>query len=380
MADKIKINPKPEEIDKIVYNSDASTIKGEVSKVIFPKTIGEIESLIRTETNMVPRGAGSGLAGGAVPQNSIVIDLSKMNKILEVDKTKKIAYVETGIILDELQEALKKYDLEFPVNPSSHGFCSIGGMIATNAVGSRAVKYGRTCDWVQSIEVIDGHGNLKKIGKLDMMDFCGMEGITGIIVRATLNLSPIKKRSADLVKADDIRDIMEAVKRIKPDSEVSMIEFFDKTTSILLGLEEKYHLLIEYESYKGNLHDKEYNKIMKTRDNAYPVLADKGYTIIEDPKMLTAKIPELVKWLEEKRIPFFGHIGVGIIHPCFKPEQQELIDEMFWVVKKLQGQITGEHGIGLSKKKYLEPNDKKIIEIVKKRHDPANKLNKGKIL
>jgi|SRR3989344_7896060 len=380
-SEKIKLNAKKEEIEKIVYKTDASQIPGELAGVIIPESIGEIETLVKqSQIDLVPRGAGTGLVGGSVPQNSVVVDLSRLNKIIEIDKDKRVVHVEAGIVLDELQEVLRLYGLEFPINPSSHSVATIGGMIATNAVGSRAVKYGRTSDWVQSLEVIDGFGNLKKINKIDLMDVSGMEGITGIIVRAVLKLTEIKKKTVDLVESSEINEVLEAVKKIKPDSEISMIELFDKKTSLFLGLPGKYHLIIEYESYKGHLQDKKYDDLMKTRNKAYPVLASIGYTIIEDPKILTAKIPEFILWLEEHGIPYFGHLGSGILHPCFMPSQKNLIEEMIKYVKKLHSQITGEHGIGLSKKEFIEEQDKKLINLLKKRYDPAEKFNRGKIL
>lgn len=376
----MKIQTK-EEIEKIVYCTDASQIEGKVEKVIFPTTIGEIESLIRnSQVDLVPRGAGTGLVGGAVPQNSIVVDMSKMNKILEINKEKRIAYVEAGVVLDELQEALKEFGLEFPVNPSSHAVCTIGGMIATNAVGSRAVKYGRTSDWISGIEFVDGNGELKKLGKIDLSDVSGREGITGIIVRATLKLSEIKKRTADLIQAENVNEIMEFIKKLKINNEISMVEILDKKTSLFLGLPEKYHLLLEYESHRGILDGKKYEEVMQLRDKSYPFLASLGYTIIEDPKILTAKIPEFISWLEERKIPFFGHLGVGILHPCFMKNQGSIIEEMIKFVKKLRSEITGEHGIGLAKKRFLEEQDKKLISILKKRYDFANKINRGKIL
>lgn len=382
MNGKIRTKAEKQEIERIVYDSDASGIKGNAVEIKIPEKIEEVESIIRSsvDIDIVPRGGGSGLVGGAVPQNSIVIDLSKLNRIIEINNEKKTAYVEAGVILDELNEALREYGLEFPVNPSSHAVCTIGGMIATNAVGSRAIKYGRTSEWNQSLDIVDGFGNLKRVNKIDLMDVAGLEGTTGIIVRALLKLTEIKKRTADLVEANSIDEVMQALDKMKREQEVSMIEIFDRQTSKLLGFTEKYHLFIEYESDRGNLKNRTYNEVMKKRDSSYPVLAEKGYTIIEDPKILQAKLPEFLAYLEEKEIPFFGHLSVGIIHPCFKKQQEKLVDEMMVVVKKLHGEITGEHGIGLLKKKYIEEQDKKIPQILKKRYDPANKLNRGKML
>jgi len=376
---KIKLNVRKEDIDKIVYSTDASMIKGESISIIYPENIEEIRRIVRgAREDIVPRGGGSGLVGGAVPQNSIVVDLSKMNKILEIDKEKKTVEVESGIILDDLQKELRKYGLEFPVDPSSHSICTIGGMIATNAIGNRGVKYKDTKNWVQNLDIIDGSGNLRKINKIDLDDIAGMEGVTGIIVRAKLKLSEIKNRTADLIEESDIDKIIEKVKELKRENDVSMIEFLEKYTSKLLGFPEKYHLIIEYESDRGKFRGEKYEELIKKRNMAYPILAKEGYTDIEDPKLYPGRIKEIILWLEQRKIPFFGHLGSGILHPCFK--EREKSKEMLRYVKKLQGQITGEHGIGLRKKEFVELTDKKIIQNLKKRYDPNNKINKNKII
>ena len=137
----------------------------------------------------------------------------------------------------------------------------------------------------------------------------------------------------------------------------------------------------KYEQFElGKLKEEKYAELLKLRDKLYPFLAREGYTKIEDPKLHPNKIKDFLTWLKLKKIPSFGHISVGIIHPCFKPEQEKLIPQMMKIVKKLSGQVSGEHGIGILKKKYLDPQDKKILENVKKRTDPTNKFNQGKII
>lgn len=366
--------------EKIVYESDASQIKGNVIKVYLPTTIAEIKAIINLNDNVVPRGGGTGLAGGAVPLNSVIIDLSKLNKIISLDLKKKIVEVEAGIILEDLNNELARYNLEFPMNPSSAKACTIGGMIATNAVGTRAVKYGRTSDWVKEFELVNGKSELVKINKLDFSEVLGMEGITGIIVKAKLNLINLKKRTATLVKTNEIEKIPEIVRKLKARDDVSMIELFDRLTSRYLGLPEIYHILVEFESDAGEFKGIEYEKIMELRNNIYPKLAMEGFSHIEDPKILPFKFPQFAKFLEERGVPFFGHVSEGIMHPCFKPELGGMIDEMLNFVKKMNGMITGEHGIGLLKKKYVEESDKKLIMRIKKRYDPNFKINPGKII
>jgi glycolate oxidase len=364
-----------------IYEVDASQIEGKCAEVIFVENIEEVKRVVTEEKRIVVRGGGTGLAGGAVPQKEdIVLDLSKLNKIGNLDRERMTIEVEAGVILDELQEYLQKYFLEFPINPSSHSVCTIGGMIATDAVGSRAIKYGKTSQWIKWIDVVDGEGNLSRKGITELSDYSGMEGISGVIVKACLKLSDKKTRSATLVKAMNVNEIMEIVKNMKRDSSVSMIEFLDKMVSKGIGLENCYHLIIEYENELGILKNDEYEKVLNLRDRVYPFLAKEGYNRIEDPKISIEKFGDFLTFFEERKIPVFGHISVGILHPCFNKEQEKFIPEMMNLVKRNNGKISGEHGIGILKKEFIEPNDKKILINVKKRTDPQNKFNFGKVL
>ncbi|MFH1710797.1 MAG: FAD-binding oxidoreductase [Nanoarchaeota archaeon] len=368
------------QIDLIAYSTDASMIEGNAISVVYPESAEQIRQIIASSSGVTVRGGGSGLVGGAVPQNCVVLDISKMNKILKFDEQKKEIEVEAGIILDELNNYLDKYGLEFPVKPSSHSICTIGGMISTNAVGSRAIKYGRTSDWVSRLWVINGKGEIIEAGKTDMGDFTGMEGITGIVFKARLKLLPKMQRSASLVGLDSLKEVHDLVMKLKIREDVSAIEFLDKFISGLLGMNDRYHVLIEYESEEGKMKGVEYDRLMNLRDEVYPTLASAGFTRIEDPKILIHKFIELAEFLQDNKIPFFGHLGVGIIHPVFRKEQEELIREMIKNVKKLRGQVSGEHGIGIAKKEFLELGDIKLIQRIKKRHDPFGKLNCGKVV
>ena len=377
---KIKFKASKKQLDCIACSTDASGIVGEAACVYFPKSVEEAGRIAASHNNIVPRGGGSGLAGGAVPLNSCVIDLSKLNKIISIDEARKTAYVEAGIILDELNAELAKRGLEFPLNPSSHAICTIGGMIATNAVGSRAIKYGRTVNWGEYVDVINSKGEIKRIGKADLNDFAGMEGTTGIIARAVLRLTEKPKRTASLIKADDFMRIAEALGILRLDKGVSMIEFLDKKVSELLGFSSNYHLIVEFESERGEIKDEKYTKLIALRDSIYPKLASEGYMTIEDPKIFISKMKEFLYFLEDNGIPCYGHIGSGILHPCFSVEKKEKILEMMKLVKKLHGNITGEHGIGLLKKQFLDDTEKKLISVIKKRMDKFNKFNPGKMV
>ena len=365
----------------LAYNFDASQEEGSLKNVFFPKTIEEVQQIVRKEKNIAIRGGGTGLAGGSVPQGDVVLDLSKLNKIYELDKEKNSVVVEAGVILDELQNYLEEFNLEFPLNPSSHAVCTIGGMISTNAVGTRAIKHGRTSEWVRWLDVVNYKGELKRIPKTDLKEYSGMEGITGIIVRACLNLIEKKRRFMEVFYFNNYNEVLEKVRELKKRENICAIEFLDKRVSQLVGFGDFYSLIAEFEE---EIQDKEKNeqskKISQARDSVFPKLAGEGYYVIEDPKLMIEKSSFLIEWCEKNQIPVYGHISVGIFHPCFSKEKKNLIKEMMFLVKRNGGLITGEHGIGLLKKEFLEANDKKIIQSIKRRLDPINKFNKNKLI
>jgi glycolate oxidase len=346
-----------------------------------PTNMQELKSYIRSNPKICIRGGGTGLTGGAVPQNEAVLDLSLLDKIDNLDVNRRTIEVEAGVILDDLNDYLAQFGLEFPVNPSSHGVCTLGGMIATNAVGSRAIKYGKTSEWINWLEIVNPYGDFERKAKTELSDYSGMEGITGVIAKANLRLSDKPAVfSGDLVVRDYIDEIVNIVRDLKRNQNISMIEFLDKRVSEFVGLPFKYHLIIEYESDEGKIKGAEFTKLLQTRDKVYPMLAEKGYTRIEDPKILLDRFTKLFNYLESYSIPVFGHLSVGILHPCFTKEQEKLIPEVMQLAKRLSGQISGEHGIGLLKREYVDVNDKKLLAVIKNRLDPANKFNSGKVI
>ena len=119
---------------------------------------------------------------------------------------------------------------------------------------------------------------------------------------------------------------------------------------------------------------------MEKKDNAYSFLVEEGYTLVEDIKIMVNKFPEVLSFLEARHIPVYGNVGVGLLFPHFYKGQEKHIPELLTFVKKLGGHVNGRHGIGIMKKQYLEFNDKKILENIKKRTDPRQKFNIGKVI
>lgn len=370
------------ELDKLVYASDASSLEGKTYAVIWPRNGRDVQRIvefaIKEGVDLIPRGGGTGLAGAVIPQNSIVLDFSGMNNILEIDKNYVI--VEPGIILDNLNKGLKKHNLFFPVIPSSYKVCTIGGMIACNAAGVRAIKYGWMRDWIEELEIVTGESEVINANGSQIDDFCGTEGVAGIIIKARLRVTePIKKFSASRFKFDNSVELLEKVKEVIKQKDVIAVEYMDKITSRLSNDEEKFFLFVEYESDNGKIKDeKEIAEKMEDRTILGQTLSSKGYIVVEDPKFPRDKIPEFIDWLSSNGIPSYGHIGIGVIHARLKKGWD--LDKLYEKVQMLGGDVSGEHGVGITKKRFVDDKLRDRILKLKQKYDPKGVMNGGKIV
>ncbi len=363
----------------LTYETDASRLVGKAVKVVFPKKAEEIVYLIKTNPDIVIRGAGTGLAGGAIPYNSLVIDMNKLDKILIFNPKNMYVYVEAGISVKELNSRLKKAGYEFPIVPSNYGVCTIGGMIAVNSCDNRAMKYGRMRDWVEEIEIINGKAETLKIGKTDLMDFCAMEGITGVILKAKLRIIKKPVRTASVFQSDNFEEVLTVARKLKIEGSVSSIDLLSKEVSKLLGFPEKYNLIIEFENNLGRIKGKNYEKIAELKNKVYKVLGEKGYVNHEDPKFFLDKLGEFIFFLEANNIPYYANMGYGIVHPFFQDSENKLRKETISLIQRMRAK-PGKYGIGSLRKYFVEKSEEKIIHRIKQRHDPFNKLNRNKII
>ncbi len=364
----------------VCYETDSSRIKGVVDRVFFPETIKEVQEIVKNaKQDIVPRGSGTGLVGGCIPNNSIVVDLSKMNKVTNFLQLKRTVRVEPGITLKELNEKLNAVGFEFPIDPPNNGISTIGGIIARNSSGDKSIRYGNARDWIEEIEFVNSRGELAKTSKADLTDICGMEGITGIIVGATIKLAPLINKTASAFQTDNLDEILSIARKLRNEKEVVILELFSPHVSKIIGLPQKHNLIIEFNSDRGKIKDKDYEKITKMRENVFSKLYSEGYYNLEDPKFFFDKLKEFTIFLEENQIPYIGHLGVGIIHPFFKDKEKEKREKVIEYIKKTKA-LPGKFGIGLTRKYFIDDFQVKIIQRIKTRHDPLLKFNKGKVI
>jgi FAD/FMN-containing dehydrogenase len=372
--------------NKKVYEEDISNIEGKESRVlavVFPDTLEEIKNLIKLspkDTDIIPRGSGTSFTSAVSANNSVIVDMSKMKNILDINLNKKTAIVEPGITIRELNESLEEYGLEFPISSIFPGIETIGGMIAKNSSGSRELKYSRMINWLDSLEIINGLGEQIKVSKSDLGDFAGMEGTTGIIIKANLRLTNKKTHSLTILKSDSIDFILDANKKLRLESDSSGIDILSRQISNILGLENKYHIFVEYESEKGLFKKADYEKFMKLRDDAYPAIAKEGFYLLESIKVYADSLEDFLIYLEENNIPYFGHLATGVFYPCFHPSQKEKQFKTLKFAKKLKSSISYNFGFGLKNKEFVLPSDRELIKRIKFRHDAQNKFNLNKLI
>ena len=440
--DYVKTNKE----ELVCYSYDATGKSYLPDAVVFPgseKQISQVLTLANKNLiRVTPRGSGSGMTGGSLPvQGGIVLVLNRLSNILEINKSNFYARVEPGVITGDLHSAVEAEGLFYPPDPASSSFCTIGGNIGECAGGPRAVKYGVTRDYVLSLRAVLPSGEIIKTGVATAKGVAGYdltrlligsEGTLAIISEITVKLLTLPEKIKTLALLfSSIDDAAETVSAIIKDSVLPRcIEYMDRTSINCvkndIGFELKDNvealLLIEIDGESSSVEDN-FNKLIKfcknrnvlkiiTADNKkeaaelwkarkalspalYKLAPDK---INEDIVVPVDKIPDMVKKIELIKketglfITSFGHAGDGNIHCNIMYNKQNLnefekaqkaVDQLFSYTLELGGTITGEHGVGITKMKYLPQEigqtELKIMKEIKKVFDPQEILNPGKI-
>ncbi len=393
---------------------------------------------------VVPRGLGSGLAAASVPfpKGGIALSLTRMNRILEIDLENSAAKVEAGVVTADLQAAVEKLGLFYPPDPSSIRHSSIGGNVACNAGGPRCLKYGVTGDYVLGLTVVLADGRVLRTGGKPIKDvtgydltglFTGSEGTLGIVTEVLVRLITkpryAKTALADFNALDDASRTVTAILAagIVPASlelmDQTAIRCIEEAMHLGLNTEIEASLIIETDGndestvsreieacekicQESGAHqvriarsEAERNNLWKARRSISPALARRAPNKLgEDITVPRSAIPEIIRRLRaisEKyglAVVIFGHAGDGNLHPNIlfdkrDPEQwakvEQMVPEIFMASLSLGGTLSGEHGIGLLKRPYMEQALGSIsIDVqrkIKNALDPLNILNPGKM-
>ena len=429
-----------EQIEARYLSDTLGRKKGVASALVFPTSTEEVSGVLRFAYENVipvtPRGAGTNLVGSTVPHDgSIILDFSLMNKILEIDKENFTASVEPGVILEDFQKYVESMGLFYPPDPGEKR-ASIGGNISTNAGGMRAVKYGVTRDYVMGLELVKADGTVVTVGSknrkdttgLDLKDIViGSEGTLAVITKCLLRLVGKPEKSLSVLAGfNSLKSGIEAVPKIlQANLNPTAVEFIEKK---VVALGEKFLNLkfpLENEAYLLLTFDGKAEEIDSAFKNLQTVLKDSAEKIISlDDSALSqnvwrirgclvkaveavseqepldivvpiAKVADFVNFVNKlegetgMQMISFGHAGDGNVHLCvvrgdrseetWQKELHENLEKLYSYARKLGGLISGEHGLGVSKRDFFfaetPETNVELMNAVKLAFDPKRILN-----
>jgi len=414
--------------------------------VVFPVTPDEVSRIVRLarkeKVPLVTRGSGTGLSGGSVPSpGCVVLCLVKMDRVIELDEKNLTVLVEAGVVTLRIAELAASAGLLYPPDPGSMKISTIGGNVAENSGGLRGLKYGITRNYVMGLEVVLASGEIVSLGNKCVKDvagysmkdiFIGSEGTLGIITKVLLRLVPKPAASKTLLatfaRMDAAAATVSAIiaRKIIP----CTLEFLDKITircveeyaHIGLPLDVEAILLMETDGHPAVVEEEARQMEETARENgalavqvarsageaanlqtarraAFSALARVApTTILEDATVPRSELVKMINFIQSVaarhslKIGTFGHMGDGNLHPTFLTDErnasemervEKAMHEIFDFAVKLGGTITGEHGVGLAKKRFLRAAigdaSLDLMKQLKKTLDPDGILNPGKI-
>lgn len=429
------------------YDATAAMPKQLPDVVVTPAEVGHVIEIVKIANRhhipIYPRGSGTNLCGGTIPlEKGIVLSMLNMNKIIEVDPDNLTAWVEPGVIIQDLNDEAAKYGLLYPPDPGTVKTATMAGSVSECSGGLRGLKYGVTKHYVMGMEIVLTTGELIKWGGKTVKNvtgydltalFTGAEGTLGIITKILVKLIPAPETKKSLLAVfDDLDKAGNTISAIIRNKVIpSTLEIMDNTTIRTvenfthagLPINAEAVVLIEVDGYKEAV-DREALivekickdngavdiKVAKTeeerellwlaRRNALPALAQlKPTTVLEDATVPRSKIPEMIRAIREiakkynLTIGTFGHAGDGNLHPTIltdirDKEEMERVDkaveEIFDAAISLGGTLSGEHGIGVAKARFLPREFGQAgvdtLRRIKEALDPNYMLNPGKII
>lgn len=431
--------------ERYCYSFDALNMKHEYKipdLVVFVETIEDVQNVLRFanehEIPVISRGAGTNMVGACVStKGGIILNFSKMNKILELNTSNMTVRVQPGVVLGDLKKQVEELGLFYPPDPSNYKVSTIGGSIAQSSGGAMSFKYGTTKDYVLSLKVVMANGDLITVGAETIKDasgyhlsqlIVGSEGTLGVVVEAVLKLIP-KPETKRVVSAyfNTIEDAISAVNEIISEHIFpAAIDFMDKSSMITvedfiqcgLKIENECMLLIDLDGFESSMNTQVYktqevlshngaigivvsdnDSLWEARRTSYAATARLAPDVISDdiivPRENLAKMIKKCNEISKKynlKMCLVGHVGDGNIHPQIALNTDDEFEftnyinaksEIYKEAVLLGGTISAEHGIGIEKLSYLENIiDKKALEymkLIKRVFDPKNILNPGKI-
>jgi len=422
------------------YLRDETFLRGEAGLVLRPGSSSELVNIVRTaqemrreysgdknDLSLTLRGGGSGLSGACVPTSGIVLDLTRMNRVLDIDEKNQTLSAECGIILSEINTALADSPFHYAVDPSSVALCTLGGSIATNAAGPSSLKYGTTRQNLAALEYVDARGQKVRAGGqppktslgFSLINIlCGSEGRLGVITEATIRLRPRTEESALAIGAFDSEraamDFVILAKRlnakcieiidetsatlvdfpikVKPHSAVLMVEFDGSSAEVLRALENLMAIDVNVEWVSARDEKNRAALWARRKQITHELKKRYAFKLGEDIAVPLTVLAHTANFAREKAqfrgvdTAIWGHAGDGNLHVNYLMHRESdlnlldtLMTELAHEVVKVGGAISGEHGLGRLKKsiaRRVMPKDYfEAQEKVKTAFDPERLFN-----
>ncbi|AGA70642.1 FAD/FMN-dependent dehydrogenase [Desulfitobacterium dichloroeliminans LMG P-21439] len=436
-----------EELLTYSYDATAAMPRQTPDVFITPQTTEQVSEVMKISAKynlpVYPRGSATNLSGGTIPiEKGIVMSMLHMNKILEVDDENLTASVQPGVIIADLNNAAMEHGLFYPPDPGTVNTATMGGSVSESSGGLRGLKYGVTKHYVMGMKLVRANGDIIKWGGKTVKNvtgydltalFTGAEGTLGIITEILVKLNPVpESRKALLGVFDDIDKAGNAISAIIRNKVIpATLEIMDNITirtvenfthaglpvdaeAILLCEVDGYIEAVEREAAlvekilkeQGAIEvniaktDEERDKIWFARRQALPALAQRRpTTVLEDATVPRSKIPHMIKEIRriadkyDLLIGTFGHAGDGNLHPTILTDEnnkeemervEKAVEEIFQVAVSFGGTLSGEHGIGMAKAKFLPLEfgeaGVKLLRDIKEACDPDYRINPGKMV
>lgn len=366
--------------DLRAYSYDASGLEGKARIVLFPENDEHIRHILvwanRTNIPVTIRGLGANPVGQVVPNNSLVVDMSKYDRIHTLNLQEGWVLVDVGVVLSDLQRFLARHERELAINPTTSNVATIGGLLGMNQLDRQSHKHGRLANNVVDFEMLDGTGKHYLSGD---KRFIGLEGVGAVITKAQIKIrKPTKKKTTDLLPFEEKHELIAKIEELNNNLNVLSLEYLNPIMSELLDFKKKHHLLVEYASEEGEIVNQELQeKLWSMRDDAWGVASKQGNTIIEDITIPTNYLYEFIEWCDERQLPVVGHAGLGIMHPFYKPTVDR--EELYEYVKMRGGEAAGQHGYGEVKKRWVPKHKKDLVIELKDEYDYNDIIGRGKL-
>lgn len=447
LVPKERVWTDPEDLQAYAADATYYVRRGKPDAVVLPETTEEVSKVLRYAFEraipVTPRGAGTGLSGGATPlKGGIVLDMKRMRQILEINRRNLSARVEAGVVLADFHKAVKKVGLFYPPNPQSMTVCTLGGNVATRACGPHGVKYGATGDYVLGLEAVLADGSVIEPGGdvvrssagYDLVHlFCGSEGTLGVITKIRLRLLPLPPAHRTVVVAcETIEQAGDTVTEILAGGTLpAMIEFIPQMAVVAMNQYIRPPLTTQGQAYLLMDLDGTMDQISSQADHILGIcrrMAVLDIRVIEDEKeaqsywtarsnlgamLLTVmkkavnedvavprdRIPEFVRGIQSLSatltkvvLGIGGHAGDGNMHPTIlypevsevaEAEARSTIEKVVRLGLSLGGTVSGEHGIGFHKAEFLAwqlgRTQMELLKRIKNAFDTKGILNPGKL-